>query len=356
MQEATFQVIRILTLAAGAFVIAILLTPAWTNFLYKYRLGKKIRTEAAFKSLRTSGETVFAKYHKQKEGTPTMGGVLIWGTVLTLLALLAIGRALFPESFLADFYFLSRSQTLLPLGVLVFAALLGLVDDVFGVLRVGPKGGGLSMRQRLLLYTIIAVVGALWFFFKLEWDVLFIPFIGTVTIGAWYIPIFIFIIIATVHSVNLTDGLDGLAGGILLIGFSSYGLIAFLQQRFELAALCAVIVGALVAFLWFNIHPARFFMGDTGAMSLGVTLGVIAMLTNAALVLPFILAIPVVETLSVIIQLGSKKFRGKKVFLSTPIHHHFQAKGWIETKVTERFWLIAGVVAALGIVVQLVGQ
>ena len=346
--EITFEAIRILGLSAAASVVAVLLTPLWSSFLYRYRLGKQIRTE---------GAPIFASLHKQKEGTPTMGGVIIWGTVLVILLLLALGRAVFPDSFLADFYFLSRSQTLLPLGVLIFAAVLGLIDDILGILHIGPKGGGLSIAQRLALFTIVAAVGAWWFFVKLEWDVLFVPFLGLVNVGWWYIPIFIFIIVATAFSTDLTDGLDGLAGGVLLIAFTSYGLIAFLQQRFDLAALCAVIAGALVAFLWFNVHPARFFMGGTGAMALGITLGVIAMLTNAALILPLIAFIPMVESLSDIIQVSSKKLRkGKKIFLSAPIHHHFQALGWPETKVTERFWLISGVMAAIGIIIYLLGR
>lgn len=355
MGEITFQVIRIFSLAAIAFIIAIAVTPLWTKFLYRFKLGKKIRTEAAFKSLRTSKETVFAKLHKKKEGTPTMGGVIIWGTVLIVLILLAIGRFIFPGSLFEDFYFLSRAQTILPLAFLMFGAMIGLFDDVLGIIRIGPKGGGLQMRYRFLLYIAMAVVGAWWFFFKLQWDVLSIPFAGTFSIGAWYIPIFILIVTATVHSVNLTDGLDGLAGGTLLIAFASYGLIAFVLGRYDLAVLCGVIVGALVAFLWFNIHPARFFMGDTGSMSLGVTLGVIAMLTNAVLVLPLIAFIPLVETGSVIVQLTSKKIRKKKIFISTPIHHHFEAKGWPETKVTERFWIISGVMAIIGLIIWLLG-
>jgi len=340
------EVIRILSLTAGAFIIAMALTPLWTNLLYKYRLGKQIRTE---------GAPVFTSMHKVKEGTPTMGGVLIWATAIVLLAILAIGRKLFPETFWETFYFLSRSETLLPLGVLIIAALVGLADDLLGIMRIGPKGGGLSMRHRLLIYLVIAAVGAWWFYFKLDWDVLFVPFMGTVSIGAWYIPFFIFILTATVHSVNLTDGLDGLSGGILLVAFTSYGLISYLQGKFDLAAMCAVIVGAIIAFLWFNIHPARFFMGDTGSMSLGVTLAVIAMLTNAALLLPLIAFIPVIESGSVIIQMTSKKVRKKKIWHSTPIHHHFEAKGWPETKVTERFWIISGVMASFGIILYLLG-
>lgn len=348
MAELTFQVLRILVLGAASFMVAILVTPIWTNFLYKHRLGKQIRTE---------GTPVFASMHKGKEGTPTMGGVLIWGTAIVVLLILLVGEYFFPRSLFTDFNFLSRSQTLLPLGVLLGAALIGLGDDLLGVLRIGPKGGGIGIKERLIIYTVVAAIGAWWFFFKLDWDVIAVPFLGTFQIGFWYIPIFIFIIVATAFSVNEADGLDGLAGGLMLVAFAAYGLIAFLQGKFDLAVLCSVIVGALVAFLWFNIHPARFFMGDTGAMSLGITLGVIAMLTNAGLILPFIAFVPMVETISVIIQLTSKKLRGgKKVFLSAPIHHHFQAKGWPETKVTERFWIISGIVAALGIVVHLLGK
>ncbi len=342
----TIEVIRILSLSAGAFVLAMALTPLWTHILYKYRLRK-------YRSM--EGTPVFASLHLKKAETPTMGGVIIWGTVVVVLILLALLRKVFPETFWDHFYFVSRSQTLLPIGVLIFAALVGLADDLFGVLRIGPKGGGISMKQRLGIYTIMAAVGAWWFFYKLEWDILFVPFLGTFAIGAWYIPIFIFIIVATAFSVNETDGLDGLSGGILLVAFAAIGLIAFLQGRFDLATLCAVIVGAIIAYLWFNIYPARFFMGDTGSMSLGVSLGVIAMLTNTALILPFIAFIPMIESASVIIQLTSKKVRGKKIWHSTPIHHHFEAKGWPETKVTQRFWLIAGVMASLGIVIYLLG-
>ena len=180
---------------------------------------------------------------------------------------------------------------------------------------------------------------------------------GIFNIDGWYIPFAIFIIVATSFSVNESDGLDGLAGGLMLTAFAGYGVVAFFEGRYDLAVFCAVITGALVSFLWFNIYPARFFMGDTGAMSLGVTLAVIALLTNAALVLPFIAFVPMVESISVIIQVLSKKFRdGKKVFLSAPIHHHFQAKGWPETKVTERFWIISGVMCTIGIIIQLLGK
>ncbi|MDP3764550.1 MAG: phospho-N-acetylmuramoyl-pentapeptide-transferase [bacterium] len=348
MLDVSFQVARILALAFGAFAVAMVLTPWWTNILYKYRLGKQIRTE---------GAPVFAAMHKDKEGTPTMGGVIIWLTILILTAGLALLKEFMPNSLASSLSFLSRPQTLLPIGIMIFSAIIGLGDDLLGVFKIGPKGGGLKMRHRLVLYTVVAVIGALWFYFKLDWTTVKVPFLGNFDIGSWYIPFAVFIIVATSFSVNESDGLDGLAGGLMLTAFASYGLIAFFEGKYELSVFCAVVVGALLSFLWFNIHPARFFMGDTGAMPLGVTLAVIALLTNATLVLPLIAFVPMVESASVIIQVISKKFRkGKKVFLSAPIHHHFQAKGWPETKVTERFWIISAVMAALGIIIQLIGK
>jgi len=338
-----FQISRILGLAALSFVVAFLFTPLLTRFLYKYRAGKQIRTE---------GAPIFQQMHQKKAGTPTMGGLLIWLTIV-FLALLFWGLDKMGfNSIITKLNFLNRSQTLLPLGALVASAIVGFIDDLLGVMKVGSKGGGLQMRHRLIIYTAIASFGAWWFFSKLDWSTVHIPFVGNFDIGWWYILVFIFILVATSFSVNETDGLDGLAGGTLLTAFGAYGVIAYSQGHFDLAAFCGVTIGALVAFLWFNIYPARFFMGDTGAMSLGVTLGIIAMLTNQFMLLPLIGFFLMIESLSVIIQFLSKKLRhGKKVFISAPIHHHLEAKGWPETKVTMRFWIISWVMATLGLVI-----
>ncbi len=344
-----FYVIRVLFFSAFAFILALFLAPFLTHFLYKYKLGKQIRN---------SGSTpVFSKLHAHKAGTPTMGGVLIWGTLLVLILIFYWLALIFPDSVFAQFNFLSRAETLLPLGALIASALIGLVDDWLDIRAKGVLGGGgLKLRHRLLIYALIAVIGALWFYFKLDWTIFHIPFLGNFEIGAWYIPIFIFIIVATSFSVNETDGLDGLAGGTLLIAFASYGVIAFTMGRYDLATFCAVITGALLAFLWFNIPPARFYMGDTGSMSLGVTLGIIALLTNNSLLLIFVGLIFLIESLSVIIQITSKKLRGKKVFLSAPIHHHFQALGWPESKVVMRFWVISIIGAAIGLMIFLLDR
>jgi len=343
-----FFIIKSLLISFISFVIAFAATPLLTKFLFKYKLGK---------SIRANGTTpVFSKLHAHKAGTPTMGGILIWGSVLLVILLFYYLSLLLPGSIFSELNFLTREETLLPLGALIAAALVGLLDDWIDINRK-KGGGGFLIRNRLLIYAAIAVIGALWFFFKLEWDFFHIPFIGGFNISLWYIPVFVFVLVATSFSVNETDGLDGLAGGTLLISYAAYGVISFSMGKYDLAVFCAAITGALLTFLWYNIAPARFYMGDTGAMSLGITLGVIAMLTNTALILPIIGLVFVGESLSVIIQLTSKKIRnGKKVFISTPIHHHFEAIGWPETKIVMRFWVISGMAAAIGLMLFLLDK
>jgi len=342
-----YFIIKILILTTLSFLIAIFLTPLLTHYLYKYKFGK---------SIRNTGKTpIFSKLHSHKEGTPTMGGILIWLVTLLLALAFFYIHHFFPESFLGRLNFLTRAETFLPLGALVAAAIVGLIDDIIDIKSSGK--GGIKMSHRLVIYTLIALVGALWFYFKLDWDVFHIPILGNFTIGLWYIPVFIFIIVATAFSVNEIDGLDGLAGGTLVSAFTAYGVIAFMQGKIEIASFCGVVSGALLAFLWFNINPARFFMGDTGSISLGVTLALVALYTNTVFILPFLGFIFVVEALSTIIQISSKKLRkGKKVFLSAPIHHHFQAYGWSEPKIVMRFWLISGVAAAVGLIVFLLDK
>lgn len=340
----SFNIVRLIFLSTLAGVFSFFLTPLLTHFLYKHKMGKKIRN---------SGNTpIFSLLHAHKEGTPTMGGILIWFTVLCFSLFFYFVALWFPGSWLAGFNFLSRPETFLPLGVLVASAIIGLFDDWLDVRGLGTKGGGgLKLRHRLLVYFFIALLAALWFYYKLDWTVLHLPFFGNFEIGWWYIPVFIFIIVATSFSVNETDGLDGLAGGTLMIAYGCFGLIAFSLGRYDLAVFCGVIIGTLLSFLWFNIPPARFYMGDTGSMSLGVTLGVIAMLTNNALLLIPIGFIFLLESLSVIIQLIAKKIFKKKVFRSAPIHHHFQAIGWSEPKIVMRFWLVSAVFASLGLMI-----
>ncbi len=338
----SFEIVRVLLLSTVAFVVAFAWAPMLIRILEKRKMGKKIRA--------AKDAPIFAKLHAKKQGTPTMGGILIWGTVLVLAV---VFYYVFP--YLAEYplfarlNFLSRSETLLPLGALVASAIVGLVDDYFNVRGIGPKGGGLRMRHRMMIYTAIAVVGAWWFRVKLDWDLLHIPFIGDFNVGLWYVPFFILVIVATAFSVNEADGLDGLAGGTLLTSFGAYALIAFAQGRYDLAVFCGVILGGLLAFLWFNIPPARFFMGDTGAMSLGVTLGIVAMLTNSAFFLPVIGFVFVLESASVIVQIGARKLVKKRIFKSSPIHHHLEAIGWPEHQIVMRMWVVSMIAAAVGV-------
>lgn len=342
-----FYITKIFILTTLSFILTFAWTPFLTKFLYHYSLGKGIRD--------TASAPIFVSMHKKKAGTPTMGGILVWVAVLFLSLLFFYLAKLFDGLF-DQLNFLSRAETLLPLGALVASAIVGLLDDLIDIKRMGKNGGGLRMRHRFIIYGLIAIAGAWWFYVKLGWTILYVPFFGYIDIGFWYILFFIFVIIASAHSVNLTDGLDGLAGGTLMAAFGAYGAIAFAQGRYDLAAFCGVIGGALLAFLWYNINPARFFMGDTGSMSLGVTLGVIAMLTNAALLLPIIGFIFVIETLSVLIQTFWKKVFKKKFFISSPLHHHLEAKGWPEPKIVMRFWVIAAVSSIIGLIIFLVDK
>ena len=331
-----------------AFVIAISLTPWFTRQLVKFKIGKQIRENTM------TGEkaSIFAELHAKKSGTPTMGGILIWGTVVVIIAISVIMQKLgyFNHSLF------NREETWIPLFTLVTCGLLGAVDDYLNVKGIG-KTKGLSAKLKLLWLTIFGAVGAWWFTAKLGFDSISIPIPGieSIYVGAiGYFFIFIFIIVATANAVNFTDGLDGLASGLLIMAFTAFGIIAFTKGLLVLATLCAVIVGAQTAFLWFNIPPAKFYMGDTGSMALGATLGVIAMLTQQTLILPIIGFIFVIEALSVIIQLTSKKLFKRKVFKIAPIHHHFEKCGWAEFTVVMRFWIVGGIMTALGTTLGLI--
>lgn len=349
--------LKVLLTGLLAFVLAFSITPLWTYLLYKYKFGIKI------KSNDVNGQklTFVSQLHAHKSGTPTMGGVIIWATVLILVL---ASHFVFPWiakllniCFIARLDFFSRPQVWLPLFALIFAGILGLFDDVMSVKGWGSnKGGGMRFAMRFWWLFAIAAAGAWWFYYKLGWDKIHVPAMGDFSIGLWYIPLFIFIILFAAISSNETDGLDGLNGGVLLMAFSSFAAIAFLHNKMDLAAFCAAIAGALMAFLWFNIPPARFFMGDTGAVSLGATLGVVAMLTNSVFILFIIVFIYVLESGSVAIQLTSKRLLKRKIFLAAPLHHHFEAKGWPESKVVMRAWIFTMMTAVMGVVIAIFGM
>jgi len=338
---------KIFTLISIAFIFALAITPLVTTFLYKNKLGKQIRNDGT--------TPLFSKMHKAKAGTPTMGGMLVWGSLLVIMGFFWLFDRVLHVGIFQGLDFYSRKETLLPLGALVGASVVGAVDDWLDVRQRGHKGRGLRFRFKLILYAIVAGIGAWWFYFKLGFTAVHIPFAGGVNLGLWFIPFFILTVISTSFAVNETDGLDGLAGGVLLIAFFAYGLLAFLQGKYDLASFIAVICGGLLAFLWFNVHPARFFMGDTGSMGLGVLLAVVAFLTNSVFLLIPIGFVFVLEAGSFLLQIFWRKAFKKKLFLSSPLHHHLEALGWPETKVTMRLWIIAAVMSILGVIIYFIG-
>ena len=353
ISEITINVLKVFSLGTAGFLLAFLLTPALTHFLYKYKFWRK---EVRTKSLDGKAVPIFQKFHAKGETqVPRAGGVLIWLTPLILIFFFFFLSQLTDIKLLDKLNFLSRNQTWLPLFTLVAASLLGLVDDVLQVVGKGKYiAGGLSLKKRLLVIALIGLIGALWFYFKLDWSTLHIPGLGDWEIDGWYIPLFVLVMLA-VYSGGVIDGLDGLAGGAFAAIFGAFSGIALFLGQVDIASFCAVILGALLAFLWFNIPPARFYMGETGMMGLCATLTVVAFLTDSVLVLPVIGFLLVMESGSVILQLLSKRFRGKKIFLASPIHHHFEARGWPHYKVTMRFWIIGGVTAIVGIAIRLLG-
>ncbi|MFH1346980.1 MAG: phospho-N-acetylmuramoyl-pentapeptide-transferase [Spirochaetota bacterium] len=343
-----FLIVKIICAFVLSFTLALALAPALIRLLYKYKCWKKKPREY---TLDGGKIPIFTELHGKKEiSTPRMGGILIWGTVLLITLGVFIVSKFMPEALGIKVNFLSRSQTWLPLFSLVAASILGLVDDLLVINNKGKYiGGGIRFKVRMALIGLIALAGAWWFYAKLGWSSIYIPFYGNLEIDGLYVLLFIIVVLAT-FSGGVVDGLDGLSAGVLTPIFASFGVIAYSKGLYDLATFIAIIIGALVTYLWFNVHPARFYMGETGIMGLTVVLAVIAFLTNSVLFLPIIAFVLVVESGSVIIQLISKRFFGKKVFLSAPIHHHFEALGWPETQVTMRFWIFSAVFSGLGLI------
>lgn len=324
-------------LSVAAFIIAMVLTPIYTTLAYRYRWWKHMRES----SLTGEKLKVFTKLHAAKHlrNIPTMAGVI----GLTAIVAVTVTTNL------------DRAQTWLPLASLIGGGFVGLIDDI---INVRGKGKGVAGLRSGIKFTMIAVLGLAlgWFFYtKLGYNSIHVPFAGDWIVGWWIVPIFAFIVVATGNAVNISDGLDGLAGGLLAVSFSVFGAIALLQGHTMLAGFCFTVVGALLAYLWFNIYPARFFMGDVGSFAWGTTLGVVAMLTNTLFLLPIIGIVFVVEAGSSLIQIFSKRVFHRKIFISAPIHHHLEASGWPEVKVTMRFWVIACVAGFVGLLLALAG-
>ena len=337
LQSMTQEMTHIFILSVIAFVLAMFLTPLYTFFAYRYRFWKTQRTNAV------TGDKlqVFNELHKAKirRNIPTMAGVIavVSITIVTLL------------------FNLDRAQTWLPLAALLGGAAVGAIDDYLNVFGKNRKDAGLRSGVKFLLIIALGVALGWFFYAKLDVSALHVPFYGDLALGWMIIPLFAFAVVATGNAVNISDGLDGLAGGLLAISFVTFGGIALLQGSVLLAGFCFTVVGALLSYLWFNIYPARFFMGDIGSFAYGVTLGVVAMLTDTLLLLPVIGLLFVIEAGSSLLQITSKKLFGRKIFISAPIHHHLEASGWPETKVTMRFWVIACVMAFVGFMLALAG-
>jgi phospho-N-acetylmuramoyl-pentapeptide-transferase len=288
--------------------------------------------------------------------TPRGGGLLIWVTVLVVAILISILAKIFNSTF-SYLNFLSRAETWLPLFTLVAAGLIGLLDDVFSCKLANNKylAGGISLKKRIFLVLIIGLVGALWFHFKLGWDTIHIPFLGDFYINGFYIPIFAIIMVA-VFSSGVIDGIDGMSGGVFILLYSLFGVIAFMRGQVDLATFCAVIASTLTVFLWFNAPPAKFYLGETGILALTTTLTVIAFLTNSIILLPIAGIMLVVTTGSNVWQLIYRKLTGKKYFLVAPVHHHFQLKGIKNETVVMHYWILTGIGCILALMIYLLDK
>ena len=348
------NLVKIFIPTTFAFFLGIFITPLATHFFYKYKMWKKYSRSA----VTTTSD--FSKIHNEQEElkTPRVGGIIIWVSALLTTFLFYLVSILFPSVDTEKMNFLSRNQTLIPFFTLLFGSLIGLWDDLIQI-----YGNGVFARDdkswrkwKAMLVAFLALLIGIWFFYKLGMAEIHVPFLGEIYLGILIIPFFMIVALAT-FSGGVIDGIDGLSGGVLASIFAAYSAIAFANNQIDLAAFSGVITGVVLAFLWFNIPPARFYMGETGIMGLTITLATLAFLTDSVLILP-IVAMPLVITSgSVILQMLSKKFRnGKKIFRLAPIHHHFEALGWPSYKVTMRFWILSMMFAIIGIILAIISR
>lgn len=351
-------IVKVFLPTALAFIIGVLITPIVTHYLYAYRMWKpKAGKGAGYGGGKTP---LFDKIHEKTDtNTPRMGGIIIWASVLLTVFFIAGLEFLLPDSVFGTLNFLSRSQTWLPLVALMIGAGVGLLDDLL-VVRGGGKhfAGGLPLSQRLLVVGVTALFSAWWFYEKLEVTSISFFGYGPVELGLWFIPFFVLVAIS-VYASSVIDGIDGLSGGVFMFIFAAYSGISFFQMQYDIAAFCATIVGGILAFLWFNVPPARFYMTETGIMALTMTLTVIAFMTDTlgggegVSVLPVIGFLLVATVASDILQVFSKRVLGTKLFLIAPLHHHFEALGWSGAKVAMRYWVLGFVFAIIGFLLSI---
>jgi len=348
------NLIKIFVPTSFAFFLGLFLTPIATHFFYKYKMWKKYGRNA------DTTASDFHKIHNDKEEfkTPRVGGIIIWVSALLTTLIFYLVSILFPSADTEKMNFLSRNQTFIPFFTLRLGSLVGLWDDLIQIYGNGrfARDDKSWRKWKVFLVASISFFIGLWFFYKLGMTGIHIPFGGEIYLGILIIPIFMIVALAT-FSGGVIDGIDGLSGGVLASIFAAYCAIAYANNQIDLAAFSGVITGVILAFLWFNIPPARFYMGETGIMGLTITLATLAFLTDSVLVLP-IIALPLVITSgSVVLQILSKKLRGgKRLFKLAPIHHHFEALGWPSYKVTMRFWILSIVFAIIGIILAIISR
>ncbi len=344
------SLIKILIPAVLAFLIGILITPVVTHYLYKYKVWKRTGGKQAlggheaveFNKLKAADETK----------TPRMGGIVIWSSTLLTVLLLALLSSVFEDSIFSDLNFISRSQTWIPMATLITGAGLGFLNDFYDVTH---KRNGVSLKTRILLISLLSGMIGWWFYSKLGVNTIGIPFDGALYVGWLIIPFFILMTNA-MYASGVIDGIDGLSGGVFASIFLSYAGIALIQSQFNIAALSATIAGSILAFLWFNIPPARFWMTETGSMALTLTLAVIVFMTDSlgegkGISLFFVVGFLLIVTVaSNILQLTYRRLTGEKLFRIAPLHHHFEAIGWPSYKVTMRYWIISIFCAIFGII------
>jgi phospho-N-acetylmuramoyl-pentapeptide-transferase len=349
--------IKIFASTSIAFVIGILITPLVTHFLYKYKVWKKKTGKTALDGT-AAAEFGRLRPEEVETKTPRMGGIVIWGSVILTVIVLFAAKYLFPGTLFAELDFFSRSQTWIPLTTFFLGAAMGFLNDLYDISAGGERG--IRLRTRLLFILVLSGIIGWWFYDKLDVTTLSVPFDGVIYLGAFIIPFFM-IMTAAMYASGVIDGIDGLSGGVFVSIFSAYAGVAFVQEQYDLAALSATIAGATLAFLWFNIPPARFWMTETGTMALTLTLSVIVFMTDTlgegnGVSLFLIIGLPLIATVvSNVVQVASKKLRhGKKVLRIAPLHHHFEAIGWPSYKVTMRYWVLSVVFAIIGLGVAVV--
>lgn len=343
---------------ALAFVIGVAITPMITHYLYTYRAWKPKAGKGA--GYGGGGTPLFDSIHIEKDtNTPRMGGIIIWVSVFLTVFCIAALEIIMPDSVFGKLNFLSRSQTWLPLVALGVGALVGFVDDLLVIKGNGKHfAGGLPLSQRLLVVGMTALFSGWWFYEKLDVTNVSLLGYGSLELGVWFIPFFVAVALA-VYASSVIDGIDGLSGGVFMFIFAAYSGIAFYQMQYDIAAFCATVVGGILAFLWFNIPPARFYMTETGVMALTMALTVVAFMTDTlgdgegVSVLPVIGFLLVITVASDVVQILAKRGWGRKVFLIAPLHHHFEALGWSGAKVAMRYWVLGFVFAIIGMLLAI---